>query len=198
MHKFCRSLANFVLTVAMLAGVSLVAPTAEATSYRVQIDDQSESPVVQYYADGGLLLTVSFGESYSFTFDIGSNGGTIPFGANVALNIYDADGITLSDTLSITTNIDHPTTALDIAFVSDTEGGPALIPLLDALRITETGDWQTVLFFLSSTSDNYTFQFRSDAETPLPGAIWLFGTVLAGATGVNKWRRKRKAAALAT
>jgi hypothetical protein len=130
------------------------------------------------------------GESFFGTFGLGS--GTLPFGANVALNIYDADGVTLSDTLSITPNIREPTTLLDLAFFSDIEGGPALIPLTGAQMIIETGDWQTVLSFLSSTDDSYTFQFRSDAETPLPGAIWLFGTVLAAAGGVGKWRRSRK------
>jgi hypothetical protein len=28
--------------------------------------------------------------------------------------------------------------------------------------------------------------------TPLPGAVWLFGTALAGAAGVGSWRRKKK------
>ena len=28
--------------------------------------------------------------------------------------------------------------------------------------------------------------------TPLPGAVWLFGTVLAGAAGVGGWRRKKR------
>ncbi len=30
------------------------------------------------------------------------------------------------------------------------------------------------------------------SATPLPGAVWLFGTALAGAAGVGSWRRKRK------
>jgi hypothetical protein len=35
------------------------------------------------------------------------------------------------------------------------------------------------------------------ASTPLPAAVWLFGTVLAGGAGVSRWR-KRKGRALAT
>jgi hypothetical protein len=31
--------------------------------------------------------------------------------------------------------------------------------------------------------------------TPIPGALWLFGSVLAGTVGVGKWRRKPKRAA---
>lgn len=29
------------------------------------------------------------------------------------------------------------------------------------------------------------------ATTPIPGAVWLFGTVLAGAAGVGRWRKRR-------
>jgi hypothetical protein len=28
------------------------------------------------------------------------------------------------------------------------------------------------------------------AATPIPGALWLFGTVLAGAAGIQKWRKR--------
>jgi hypothetical protein len=33
----------------------------------------------------------------------------------------------------------------------------------------------------------------AEATTPLPGALWLFGSTLAGAASIGKWRRKRKA-----
>ena len=46
-----------------------------------------------------------------------------------------------------------------------------------------------------------TFHNFSDAAlyghasaVPVPGAVWLFGSALAGAAGVGRWRRKRKAA----
>ena len=29
------------------------------------------------------------------------------------------------------------------------------------------------------------------AATPLPGALWLLGTVLAGGAGVGRWRRRK-------
>jgi len=32
-------------------------------------------------------------------------------------------------------------------------------------------------------------------ETPIPGALWLFGTVIAGGAGYSRWRKKRKQAA---
>jgi hypothetical protein len=33
--------------------------------------------------------------------------------------------------------------------------------------------------------------------TPIPGALWLMGSVLAGSAGATRWRRKRKSARLA-
>lgn len=116
---------------------------------------------------------------------------------NLALNIYDIDG-TLSDTLVISNPPNGNRNYLILAFYSDTEGGPVLTALSNAESITETGDWQPVLSFDATgqdLQDHYTFQFRSDideSQTPLPAAIWLFGTALAGAAGVGKWRRKKK------
>jgi hypothetical protein len=54
--------------------------------------------------------------------------------------------------------------------------------------------------FLSSTANgNQPLQVDYDipTPTPLPGAVWLIGTVLAGSAGVAGWRRKRKLAQLA-
>ncbi len=34
-------------------------------------------------------------------------------------------------------------------------------------------------------------------QAPIPGALWLFGTVLAGGAGFGSWRNKRKAIAVA-
>jgi hypothetical protein len=35
------------------------------------------------------------------------------------------------------------------------------------------------------------FTTSNQGGTPIPGALWLFGSALAGAAGVRKWRRKR-------
>jgi hypothetical protein len=34
-------------------------------------------------------------------------------------------------------------------------------------------------------------------ETPIPGAVWLLGSVLGGGAGIKKWRNRRRKAALA-
>ena len=36
-------------------------------------------------------------------------------------------------------------------------------------------------------------QQETPPGTPIPGAVWLFGTVLAGGAGYGRWRKKRKA-----
>ena len=36
-------------------------------------------------------------------------------------------------------------------------------------------------------------QQEAPPGTPIPGAVWLFGTVLAGGAGFGRWRKKRKA-----
>jgi len=36
-----------------------------------------------------------------------------------------------------------------------------------------------------------------NSNTPLPGAVWLFGTVLAGGAGFGRWRRRRQARVVA-
>jgi len=35
-------------------------------------------------------------------------------------------------------------------------------------------------------------QQEAPPGTPIPGAVWLFGTVIAGGAGYGRWRRKRK------
>ena len=105
--------------------------------------------------------------------------GLLTSDVNVAWNIYDLDGTTLSDTLSFTGTAGG--NFVHISFLS--EGFPGLLPLLNAQSVIETGDWQTGLNATLSNGDTFIYQFRSN-ETPLPGAIWLFGSALAGAV----WR----------
>ena len=44
-----------------------------------------------------------------------------------------------------------------------------------------------------TTRDN-ALTARTPPGTPIPGAVWLFGTVIAGGAGYGRWRKKRKAA----
>jgi hypothetical protein len=187
---------------ALLAmGVSLVSfsPSAQASSFVVRIDDLTDNISLITYENGTPLPHGDLiGEVYDDSYHI-LNDSPVPDGVdiNVAYNIRDPDG-TLSDTLAIFLLDNGRRDYLVLRFFSNTEGGLPLAALLIAQDITETGDWQSVLSFDAANGDQYEFQFRSDVESssvPLPGTIWLFRTMLAGAAGVGKWRNKCKAAA---
>ena len=47
-------------------------------------------------------------------------------------------------------------------------------------------------YFACGTPGGLTCTNHSLPGTPLPGAVWLFGTVLTGAAGVGGWRRKKR------
>ena len=55
--------------------------------------------------------------------------------------------------------------------------------------VTQTNDCTGVVGATLATSrDN-----DNPPGTPIPGAVWLFGTVIAGGAGYGRWRKKRKA-----
>jgi hypothetical protein len=182
-HRVLGLLASLMLFVG--------ASNAMASSYLFQIDDASEAATIHTYQDGTLTSTsYLLAEAYDFVayycvacFSTSS----------YAANIYEVGSNILSDTISITSDSDN----IYVAFYSDDVRYP-LIALETSLNITETGDWQTFSTIYDANENEYKFQFRSDVEiTPIPGAVWIFGTVLVGVAGVGKWRRKRKVAALA-
>ena len=59
---------------------------------------------------------------------------------------------------------------------------------------TTEGDWtissqgfsHAILYAQLSTEN------EKVSENPIPGALWLFGTVIAGGAGYSRWRKKRK------
>jgi len=192
MDKFYRPLAKLVLMAAMVAGVSLVAPTAEASTILFQSDDLTDNIYNKVYVDGIQVIDNQLvGEALIGTFPLHNyTNGLLSPDVNVALNIFDPDGKTLSDTLSLVAA--GGGTGVAITFYSDP--WPDMVVLQNAQSVIETGDWQTALNAQLSNGDTFIFQFRSDVETPLPGAIWLFGSALAGAACVRKRRKKHKAA----
>ena len=51
-------------------------------------------------------------------------------------------------------------------------------------------------FYISGLTwvDSQCTNCENPPGTPIPGAVWLFGTVIAGGAGYGRWRKKRKAA----
>jgi hypothetical protein len=66
--------------------------------------------------------------------------------------------------------------------------GPAPSAFVTKDEITFAGPNST------ASASILTNAFSVTTVTPLPAAVWMFGSVLAGAGGVASWRRKRKAA----
>ena len=65
------------------------------------------------------------------------------------------------------------------------------ISVFAAVDIYQLSSGQT---FVVGLGDNPTPQQQENPPgTPIPGAVWLFGTVLAGGAGYGRWRKKQKA-----
>ena len=70
---------------------------------------------------------------------------------------------------------------------------------------TTSGDWAITVGSQTLSHANLYAQACGDAgcpaneigHTPIPGALWLFGTVIAGGTGFGRWRKKRNIRSLA-
>ena len=68
-------------------------------------------------------------------------------------------------------------------------------------NVADGGIWECdtcTVSQLDSGYGNQTLAFGdvtpgTTGHTPIPGAVWLFGTVLAGGAGYGRWRKKRKA-----
>jgi hypothetical protein len=120
-------------------------------------------------------------------------------GMNLYYNIYDSDGVTISDTLQLVIDALTPSNTnpnnmnVVVQFRSDSIDEsvlPSAFPP-DFLPITmnETGSLQTIpplevsVFDLTATLSDLTVQFSSDADpvsVPEPGSLALFGAALAG------------------
>jgi len=63
-----------------------------------------------------------------------------------------------------------------------------------------TGDWELIYVEANGLPADLIFDVTRDEAsppTPLPAAVWLMGSVLAGAAGFGRWRRKRTTQATA-
>ena len=127
------------------AVLSLCAFGASANVFDVQIIDTVEGTVYgDTYDNGQLRQSAPFpGETLLSGYNVWDNG-TLNSSFNVSFNIYDQDGVTLSDTLNLSGT--QGDTFFNISFISDAEIG-LLQPLPGGIFIMEDGSLQPVLSF---------------------------------------------------
>jgi hypothetical protein len=191
-----------IVSGSMFAGLP---STASAASVTINDLTTPVTILVDSSVEQSTLSTQSGPESADAHFAYNDN---IPLtnGTSVTLNFnIIGPNETLSDTLNIVLTgitpdpaLNFINTVVDVHFLSDTGN---LLPLANAITLTETGSFQDVSPFIAQASQlsNLSITFASDLSdpsavvTPVPAALPLFATGL-GALGLLGWRRKRKPA----
>jgi hypothetical protein len=174
-----------ILALGTTLALGLGATAAHAgDQFLFQFDDTVEGHLwANTYQNGTLIQSVDVGpESYGSGYGLQWNGtgAVLTSDIDVAVNIYDIDGVTLSDTWHLFGLAGDG--LLQIPFVSDVEG-QTLTPLPNGIRMIETGGWQTVLENDLANGDHFIWQFASDVgDVPEPAswAMMLAGFGLLG------------------
>lgn len=185
-HALCKAIP---LAVALAASGGASAATIGDT-YVFQWDDAETGLTGNTYKNGELIQSVKVSdENYDGDYGLWTNAkgelGMLTSDIDVRVNILEADG-SLSDTWRLFGN--RGDSRLGIPFHSDFEN-QQVQPLPGAIKLFESGDYQTVLEFSASNGDFYTWQFRSDVEAiPEPSTYAL----MLGGLGVMGYLARRR------
>lgn len=121
------------------------------------------------------------GATYTATFNVGGNPGIVPF-------LFRAD---VTGTPSDALNGGAMASGLGIAFVKLTDSvWYALFD--DSGGNPNDHDFDDMVVRITANCPEGGCRDPSPGPTPLPGALWLFGTVIAGGVSVNRWRKRRQ------
>ena len=133
---------KFVRSAFMLLAFAMIAGNARADLFLFQWLDDEPALTGNTYQNGVLIQSVVVGdESYSDGYGLW-NGATLLNDVNVNVNIYETDGVTLSDTWQLTGTAGAG--FLNIPFNSDVDGS-SLTPLPNAISLIETGAFKRSL-----------------------------------------------------
>lgn len=182
-----------LLTAASMA--ILLAPTAQAANYLIQLDDLETGTVVgNTYKDGNLIQSVPFCcESLVSPYGLW-DGATLSADFVNQFNFYEVGTHVLSDTSELSGNAGD--NFFTITFNSD-GGATPLVAYANGINMEETGNWQDIVFSGSvSNGDFYSAQMRSAIESPVPEPT-TWALMLAGLGGVGAALRSRRRATVA-
>jgi hypothetical protein len=168
---------------------------ALATSFVFQLDDLSDIVTFRLLENGSVHSSVDQGGESLLQENVAFISQTTTASVNLEANIFEAlpGGIQgpLSDTFSVTQN--GGSNPFIVTFLSDTEGGSALTPLVGAgvQTIIENGQYQSVGSITFANGDTLDSQFRSDVDSaavPEPASV---GLIAIGVVGLMRRASRR-------
>ena len=177
-----------LLSMAAAVAVGLGAPAAHASIFLFQWDDAETALTGTTYKDGQVIQSIVVGdEAYANGYGLW-DGALMAIDVDLRVNVYEPRSNVVSDTWRIQGHKGNQ--SISIPFFSDFNNQLPQ-PLPDAIKLFETGEYQTVLEFDVNNGDHYIWQFRSDVDAvPEPETYAL----MLGGLGVLAFvARRRKA-----